>query len=311
MIGTGTGGAKAPPVSFAVLTASLAGLLLAACSTQPTTEASIARAEALGWRMSDIETGTFQLRAFLSPVPAVKERVGHLTIYIEGDGNAWLSPTRVSPDPTPKRATALAMALADGGGGQVAYLGRPCQYIRHPACSPEMWTSARYGEKTVRSLDGAIDRLKVLTDVSDLQLVGYSGGGTLAVLAAIRREDVTGIITVAANLDIEAWVRIRGLTPLYGSLNPAALGPVAARVPQIHLAAEDDEVVPMPVLDSFFRRTGQTKAARLRVVPGMDHRSDWSATWPALVRQARALLAVQVPDQVSFAPRAGRRPSSR
>lgn len=310
MIGTGTGGAKAPPVSFAVLAASLAGLLLAACSTQPSTEESIARAETLGWRMSDIETGTFPLRVLLSPLAAAKERAGHLTIYIEGDGNAWLSSTRASPDPTPKRATALAMALADGGG-HVVYLGRPCQYIRVRACSPEMWTSARYGEQILRAIDGAIDRVKVLTGASSLQLVGYSGGGTLAVLAASRREDVTGIITVAANLDIEAWVRIRGLTPLYGSLNPAALGPAAARVPQIHLAAEDDEVVPMSVLDSFLRRTGQAKAARLRVVPGMDHRSDWSAIWPDLVRQARALLAAQVPGQVSFAPRAGRRPSSR
>lgn len=311
MIGTGTGGAKAPPVSFAVLAVSLASLLLVACSTQPSTRESIARATALGWQASDIDTGTFPLRALLSPVRAGEKQAAHLTVYIEGDGNAWLSPTRVSPDPTPKQAAALSLALEDGGGGHVAYLGRPCQYIQVPACSPESWTSARYGEQTVKSLNGAIDRLKAMTGAGEIQLVGYSGGGTLAVLAGSRRDDVTGIITIAANLDIDAWVRIRGLTPLYGSLNPADLGPLAARIPQLHIAGEDDSVVPVAVPGSFLRRTGQAAADRLRVVAGMDHRSDWSAIWPDLLREARALLAAQRRSQVSFAPRAGRRPSSR
>jgi pimeloyl-ACP methyl ester carboxylesterase len=308
MIGNGTGGAKAPPVSHSGKVILLAVLFLAACSSQPPATETFSRAEALGWQKRDIDTGDFTLRTMLSP--GNQSSRGKLAVYVEGDGNAWLSPTRVSPDPTPRRATGLSLALADPGNERIAYVGRPCQYVRRVACKPQLWTSARYGEASVAALDRALSRLKQLAGASSLELAGYSGGGTLAMLAAVRRDDVSGVITVAANLDIDEWVRIRNLTPLHDSMNPAALGPAMAGLPQLHVSGAEDEVVPVAVQRSFLRRTGQGDMDRLLVVPGMGHRDDWSEIWPQVVQAARSRLAGQGGRQLSFAPRADRRPSS-
>jgi pimeloyl-ACP methyl ester carboxylesterase len=67
--------------------------------------------------------------------------------------------------------------------------------------------------------------LKQRSGSTRLTLVGYSGGGTIAVLLAARRSDVAEVITVAANLDVGYWTQRDGLSPLTGSLDPAGGNP--------------------------------------------------------------------------------------
>ena len=99
--------------------------------------------------------------------------------------------------------------------------------------------------------DAAIADLKARTGAEQIVLVGWSGGGVMAALVAARRADVAGLITLAAPLDVAAWTRSRGLSPLQG-LDPADLGPIAA--PQLHVTGAFDQLVRPAVVGDTARR---------------------------------------------------------
>jgi pimeloyl-ACP methyl ester carboxylesterase len=87
----------------------------------------------------------------------------------------------------------------------------------------------------VDSANIALDQLKTRAgSVDRLILIGFSGGGALAALLAERRNDVAGLVTVAANLDLDQWVRAKNLTPLRESLDPAVDAVRLAKLPQVH-----------------------------------------------------------------------------
>ncbi|MBP2299313.1 alpha/beta hydrolase [Azospirillum picis] len=205
---------------------------------------------------------------------------GPLVVYIEGDGYAWLSPTQPSNDPTPLNPVALRLARRDPAA-RLLYLGRPCQYggvSADAACQPRYWTSHRFSPEVLASLGHALDEAERLSGAGQLVLVGYSGGGVAAALLAARRNDVAALVTVVAPLDLAAWAKAKGLTPLSGSLDPAQEAGRLARVPQWHIAGGKDRVVPAIVQRGFAARI----AAPVTVVPGMEHDGDWPAIWPDL-----------------------------
>ncbi|MFP4386937.1 MAG: alpha/beta hydrolase, partial [Alphaproteobacteria bacterium] len=51
-----------------------------------------------------------------------------LSIYIEGDGLAWIKRTRPSGNPTPTNPVALRLAASDNISQNIIYIARPCQY---------------------------------------------------------------------------------------------------------------------------------------------------------------------------------------
>ena len=205
-----------------------------------------------------------------------------LTVYLEGDGAAWPSHWQPPRDPTPVRALVLDMAALDNSS-QVAYLARPCQYLEAvalAACPVELWTHRRFSEPAIAVLDAALSALKRASGASRLRLVGYSGGGVMALALAARRADVRQVVTIAAPLRVGAWVAHHGLTPLEG-FDPDALA--ENPVPAVHFLGERDEVVPVNIVAPHARRTG----AKLVVVPGFDHHCCWSRDWPRLLEETR------------------------
>lgn len=114
-------------------------------------------------------------------------------------------------------------------------------------------------------------------------LVGYSGGGTLAVLTAPRLQGVQAVVTVAANLDIHAWTAHHGYLPLTQSLNPTDM---AERTPwpQIHLRGDHDEVVPEATLTRYFATHPFDVEWRY---PRNDHVCCWREQWPEIVERLR------------------------
>ncbi len=92
-----------------------------------------------------------------------------------------------------------------------------------------------------------------------------------------------GVITVAANLNINQWTELHGYTSLYGSLNPVDQIQQTAGIPQIHYVGSDDEVVP-PELSNHY--PSQFMQAHVRVIPGQDHACCWHRQWPELLQQA-------------------------
>lgn len=235
-----------------------------------------------GWSWQVIPAGMFTLATASRPT-----QIGEtLTVYIEGDGFAYVRPTQPSSDPTPTDPLALRLAIADHSSHPVAWLGRPCQYTPSPSCSTAYWTTARFAPEVVESLNAALDTLKQRMGATHLILVGYSGGGGLAVLLSARRSDVAGIVTVAGLLDVGYWVNRDGYTPLFGSLDPADVASQLGSMPQVHFTGADDSTIGTDVARAFMARLPAGNKARLIEVPDFTHACCWAVRWPELQRKA-------------------------
>lgn len=202
-------------------------------------------------------------------------------VYIEGDGIPWIGETIPSVDPTPR--TLVALSLMVKGPRPAVFLGRPCYFgtaARAP-CEPVWWTHRRFSEDVIASMVAAFRQLAADRGWGGrrINLVGFSGGGTLATLMAARLAGVCALITVASPLDIDEWAASRGYSPLVGSVNPARLPALRDTVRQLHLRGERDPIV-APGNGGEFRR--RNPAAQFRVVANVDHGMAWVATWDVL-----------------------------
>ena len=285
-----------PPVLSVVLSAALT-MALAACGpagffgkSDPGALLAVAAREAAGGGLAPYtaQGGGFTLAGFARPGPGQT-----LTVYIEGDGVAWSSRSTPSPDPTPRDPLTVRLAARDPAP-KLLYLARPCQYLapeQAPGmCEVSLWTSARYGPAVVDALGQALDQAKLRLNADRLSLVGYSGGGVLALLLAARRSDVSDVLTVGANLDIRAWTAHHGVSELRGSLNPADQGAALSGVWQTHLVGRADAVSPPWLCEAFLDRIGRPQRARCLVIEGADHREGFAALWPELVEAHRRFI---------------------
>lgn len=264
----------------------LLALLSSACATIPTPRERLTHADALaaqkGWRASRIPLGRFELVAYAPPHAPSAEV---LTIYIEGDGFAWVNGNTPSADPTPRDPLALRLALLHPDGPAV-YLARPCQYVdaARTDCAQRYWTQARFAEEVVDAQNRAVDLLKRAFGARQLVLVGYSGGGAVAALVAARRMDVARLVTVAGNLDHRAWTAHHRVAPLSESLNAADAADRLGNVPQTHFIGGKDWVIPPGLATHWPLGIKGSDGHHVRIVPEFDHGCCWAERWPALVR---------------------------
>ncbi len=267
----------APRWIFIVLAIWLSG-----CAGPPSVATRIQTADSMatqaGWVAEDISTAGFVLRAYR---PRALPRADTLTIYIEGDGLAWLDRSTPSLNPTPVDPLALRLALRDPG--PAVYLGRPCQYLtraRQSNCRMRYWTGDRFAPEVIEATSAAIDQLRLRFAANKVVLIGYSGGGAVATLASVGRDDVAELITVAGNLDHRRWTRAQRLSPLSGSLNPADCRHRLAHLRQTHLVGERDTTITPDIARDFVAQAQWVIEPRVVVVPGFDHRCCWDAVWP-------------------------------
>lgn len=208
-----------------------------------------------------------------------------LHVYIEGDGAPWRRDSEVAVDPTPRRPLMLALMALDPAPS--VYLGRPCYLglAAVPPCTPRLWTQARYSEAVVLSMATALRRVLAGHGRRGLVFIGHSGGGTLARLLAEHFNNTRAVITLGANLDIDAWTAFHGYTPLRGSLNPAARPGLGPSVIERHYVGARDRQVPPSLLKAYAAAHPQAQLIELRDV---DHRCCWSALWPAILTDLKA-----------------------
>ncbi|OKH86231.1 alpha/beta hydrolase [Thalassospira sp. TSL5-1] len=242
-----------------------------------------------GWQAGVVKAGLFDIAAAWSPV----QKGETLFVYLEGDGLAYVTAYRPAMDPTPTDPVALRMALQDihltGIAAQpVVYLARPCQYTmpeKGENCSRKYWTTARYAPEIIHSISLAIDQFKARFRARHLVLVGYSGGGALAVLLAAERQDVAGIVTVAGNLDLAYWAQRDGLTPLADSVDPARFAPQVADIAQLHFAGGQDDAVGPDVTRSYMAALPDRSKAEMVVMDQYDHHCCWARDWHEISRR--------------------------
>jgi hypothetical protein len=202
---------------------------------------------------------------------------GPLHVYLDGDGRPWEGP-RPAADPTPGDPLVLRLLAQDPAAA--VYLGRPCYHglAETPPCRPALWTDARYSEAVVASLAAAARRLAGRSGHREIVWLGYSGGGTLAMLAAPRVPETVAVVTVAANLDVDAWTDLHGQPRLAASLSPRRAPPLPAAIRQRHYAGGRDRVVPAAIV-----RGGGIAAETLTVIPDHDHVCCWVELWPRVL----------------------------
>ena len=233
-------------------------------------------AESAGFKSTVLNTSYFKLQAFYR---ISRTRVP-ITIYIEGDGLGWLTPTQPSSNPTPRNPLALRLAAIDKGEN-VVYIARPCQYIElkhEKLCHVPYWTHMRFAKEVILAVDEAIDTMVSKAKAKNIHLVGYSGGGAVVAMVAAKRRDVASIRTVAGYMDHVALNRKANVSPLIGSLDPLKAAPRLKTIPQVHYIGRKDKRVPGWVLKNFRKAMGGGNCITLRRV-NASHEEGWEDVW--------------------------------
>lgn len=260
----------------------LIALLLSACVSVPSLQQRSSSANTLAqahhWQANQLNAKHFDL-FFYHPKHWMKKKAV-LTVYIEGDGFAWLTKRKISTDPTPIRQTVLTMALKHTDGN-VVYLARPCQYtggLNARNCNKHVWTDGRFSEEVIAANNTALNQLKEMFSAKQLKLVGYSGGAAVAALLAARRDDVVKLVTVAGNLDHQAWTEYHKISPLTKSLNPQYYVQQLAGLEQVHFVGANDKVIPPFLVRDFVGGLSAKTKVKVMTIPDQGH-CCWDTVW--------------------------------
>jgi hypothetical protein len=257
-------------------------LLFCACSSlKDRVQSADELAKHAGMTKSYIKTGSFTLASYKKITSPGQE----IIIYIEGDGFAWASKDRISTNPTPKEPFVLSLAVLDKSPN-VVYLARPCQYapleMNKVACDPKFWSGSRFSKEVVESINQAVDSILKEANARKVNLIGYSGGGAIAVILAARRSDVASLRTVAGNLDHVAVNNYHKVSQLDDSINPADYAARIVDIPQLHFVGGHDEVVPEFLAQGFIAKQ-RGNCAKIYVVKDATHYAGWKENWPELL----------------------------
>lgn len=236
-----------------------------------------------GFIQRKMSTDHFDLRVWQHSVSSA----GTMHVYIEGDGFAWVNRYQPSMNPTPVSSIVPAMVVKDDIAAQVIYLARPCQYVSFAerACSSVYWMQERFAPEVVAAMNQAVSQLKHETKAQKVVLIGYSGGGALAVLMAAKRQDVATVVTIAGNLDHHAWTKLHGLSELHGSLNPPDFSKALQMVRQVHLIGGKDSNMPVSVYQAYRAAFPPQADITEQVIPNFDHQCCWMERWPSLLHR--------------------------
>jgi pimeloyl-ACP methyl ester carboxylesterase len=256
----------------------LTTLLLLGCST-PAQHFS-AHANTLGFAEKQVTSDQFQHVVFFNQLSG--NQVLH--VYLDGDGTPWEKRRWVASDPTSRNPMILDLMAADQKPS--ALIGRPCyhrrQLLNDDNCRPELWTSHRYSKEVVASMVEVLQKWLANNPYPNLVFVGYSGGGTLAMLIAPYFKQTRLIITIAANLDVAEWNAHHGYAPFEHSLDPANKTASFRTIPQVHLAGAKDKVVPLGLIKKFAQKN---EHATFKEFPEADHRCCWLEYWESVLTE--------------------------
>jgi hypothetical protein len=252
-----------------------ASVLLTACSTP--SERFDAFAEEFGFQKIRIEGKGF------SHVGFANDKLGSastLHVYLGGDGTPWIGGFIIASDPTPRSPVALKLMARDDAPS--IYLGRPCYhgYSSSRPCTPDYWTAARYSKEVIDSLAQALHTVMRDYGHSELHLIGFSGGGDLAMFLAERFPETRSLVTIAGNLDIETWIEFHGYDPLLGSMDAKTMPPLPASVHQYHLAGGKDRNIPPAMIREALRNQ---PGSQFILFKDFTHGCCWEDIWKTVL----------------------------
>ena len=252
-------------------------LTVAACTSTVSRVDNIATQH--GFKADVVKGKSFRHRVYAN---MQNDATRPLHVYLEGDGIPWWNKTTVSPDPTPRTPLMLNLMALDSAPS--VYLGRPCYhgFASDPGCNPLLWTHQRYSPEIIDSLSAVLDNILRTRKNKQVVLIGYSGGGAIAMLLATRHPEVEAVVTLAGLIDTSAWTQHHGYSPLKGSMNPVEHARLGSSVQQKHYVGEDDQIVPASLMQPAHARL---KTGGLTRLPAVDHACCWEKLWPGLLKQ--------------------------
>jgi pimeloyl-ACP methyl ester carboxylesterase len=180
----------------------------------------------------------------------------------------------------------LLSLAAEDPAPNVVYLARPCQYTPEElrsGCREFFWTQGRFAEPVIASMNQAVEEFVKKVRAPAVHLIGYSGGAAVAVLVAVRRQDIASLRTIAGNLDPQVVNEYNGVSPLEGSLDPSAVASRIAGIPQLHFLGGDDETIPFSAAESFLKKMGSVRCFQTKTLPDATHDRGWREAWPGLL----------------------------
>jgi RPE3 domain-containing protein len=204
--------------------------------------------------------------------------------YIEGDGHVSEKYAEVSDNPTPLTTMLLKLAVMDNRPN-IVYIARPCQYTPlelNPKCSlNDYWVEKRLGQEVIDSINNVIN---IISNGQKFSLVGFSGGGGVAVMVAVKNKNVNDIITIAGNLDIVTFDKTHnGKGHLSHSLNPINYARQVSNIPQLHLSGGDDKRVP-PFIAQRYVEASNSLCVKQRIIPDTTHVKGWEKIWSNILK---------------------------
>lgn len=254
----------------------LSALLLGGCATPA--QRIDAEAARYGFRRDVVQGTEFPHVVYFNEAEAAEAL---LHVYLEGDGSPWIAGAHPATDPTSRRPIMLRLMAQDPAPS--LYLGRPCYLglAERSPCDISLWTHARYSERVVDSLESALKRLLPQHKTSGLVFIGHSGGGTLALLLAERFDATRAVLTLAGNLDTDAWADHHGYLPLTDSLNPEEHPGLRPGIIEQHYVGLRDREVPLYIGERY---SAVHPLAEIIPVPEFDHACCWHQLWPGILR---------------------------
>ena len=213
-----------------------------------------------------------------------------VVLFIEGDGAAWRDHGFKPPDdPTPKNSLSLRLALNSRYQSNLSliYVARPCQFKSQEAlaqCSPKQWSTERYNDTQTSIVETSISLalknvLAKAGHISDLQIIGHSGGGVLGVKIAVKRmrknQIFSKLYVIASPIDPATWLKNHRLNYL----------PIGTYYRDLSLLGENELLdVYLGESDRIVRSIDiNTELVWLRrksiLVPKAKHSSGWSDYW--------------------------------
>jgi hypothetical protein len=237
-----------------------------------------------------ISAGNFQIKAWERM--HAPSHVAH--VYIEGDGVRQskivaneLQPKALMGNPTPDNPVALHLASRDKAQN-LAYLGRPCQYIKMPqdkGCDAMYWRQSRFAPEVISAYEAALDDIAARYNITGFHLIGYDGGANIAAVLAAKRPDVLSLRTVAGDLNPDFTADHTKQSQLASnSVLAVDHGSMLANVPQHHFIGAADSVVTPGVYHSYRQMVGLSDCIHYSLVQDADHTNGWVEKWPELLK---------------------------
>jgi len=257
----------------------LCGVLLSACNTPTRDLGPLCIGKLCEFERVLVKGGDFWITTY----QRITDKTKPYVFYIEGDGAAFNGRYRVSRNPTPRKQMFVNLAAMDVRPN-VVYVARPCQYTPmrlNPTCKMQYWTDKRMSDDSVDSMNDVVNSIN---NGQKFSLVGFSGGGGIAVLIAARNSKTKDVITLSGNLDHRAFTDFHNVTPMIGSLNPIDYAQDIKHIPQLHISGGRDKIIPPFIADKFVQAVGSS-CAKQKIYDDIRHNKGWHRVWEYVVTQ--------------------------